>query len=70
MFNPLEKLNERSPEGFAITPIELEDDLDTRFKPGLYAQTQAFLKGEATNLATISSHAHHMEDIYKVIRGA
>lgn len=70
MFNPLEKLNERSPEGFAITPIELEDDLDTRFKPGLYAQTQAFLKGEATHLATISSHAHHMEDIYKVIRGA
>lgn len=70
MFNPLEKLNERSPEGFAITPVELEDDLDTRFKPGLYKQTEAFLKGETADLATIASHAHHMEDIYKVIRGA
>ena len=70
MFNPLEKLNERSPEGFAITPVELEDDLDTRFKPGLHAQTDAFLKGDASDLATIASHADHMENIYKVIRGA
>lgn len=69
MFNPLEKLNERSPEGFAIKPIELEDALDTQFKPGLHAQTEAFLKGDANNLATIASHAHHMEDIYKIIRG-
>lgn len=69
MFNPLEKLNERSPEGFAITPVEIEDDLDTRYKPGLYKQTDAFLKGDAQDLATIASHAHHMEDIYKVIRG-
>jgi len=70
MFNPLEKLNERSPEGFAIAPIELEDDLDTRFKPGLHAQTDAFLKNDTTDLATIASHAHHMENTYKVIRGA
>ena len=70
MLNPLEKLNQRSPEGFAITPVELEDDLDTRFKPGLYAQTEAFLKGDVTDLATIESHAHHMKDIYKVIRGS
>lgn len=70
MFNPLEKLNERSPEGFAIMPVDLDDDLDTRFKPGLHAQTNAFLKGDATDLATISSHADHMKHIYKVIRGA
>jgi len=69
MFNPLEKLNERSPEGFAITPIELDDDLDTRFKPGLHAQTNAFLKDNSADLATIASHADHMENIYKVIRG-
>lgn len=69
MFNPLEKLNERSPEGFAISPVELEDDLDTRYKPGLFAQTEAFLKGDIANLATIASHADHMENIYKVIRG-
>lgn len=70
MFNPLEKLNERSTEGFAITPVELEDDLDSRYKPGLFAQTEAFLKGDAADLATIASHADHMENIYKVIRGA
>jgi len=69
MFNPLEKLNERSPEGFAITSVDLDDDLDTRFKPGLHAQTNAFLKGIHTDLATIASHADHMEKIYKVIRG-
>ena len=70
MFNPLEKLNERSTEGFAITPVALDDDLDARYKPGLFAQTDAFLKGNATDLATIASHADHMENIYKVIRGA
>ncbi len=70
MFNPLEKLNQRSPEGFAITPVELDDDFDTRFKPGLHAQTAAFLKGDVVDLATIASHAHHMADIYKIIRGA
>lgn len=70
MFNPLEKLNERSPEGFVITAVELEDDLDTRFKPGLYAQTDAFLKEDTAYLATIASHADHMKNIYKIIRGA
>lgn len=70
MFNPLEKLNERSTEGFAITPVELEDDLDARYKPGLFAQTEAFLKGDSADLATIASHTDHMENIYKVIRGA
>jgi len=70
MFNELEKLNERSPEGFAITPIELEDDLDTRFKPGLHAQTKAFLDSDNSDLATIASHARNMEAIYKVIRGS
>ena len=69
MFNPLEKLNERSPEGFSITPVELDDDLDTRFKPGLHAQTNAFIKGDSKELATIASHAKHMKHIYKVIRG-
>ena len=70
MFNPLEKLDERSPEGFAVTPVELEDDLDTKFKPGLHAQTHAFLNGDTDSLATIASHDDHMEHIYKVIRGA
>ncbi len=69
MFNPLEKLNQRTPEGFAIIPVELDDDLDTRFKPGLHAQTDAFLKNDVTHMATIESHAKHMEEIYKVIRG-
>lgn len=69
MFNPLEKLNERSPEGFIITPVELDDDLDMRFKPGLHAQTKAFLEGDVSSLASIASHAVYMKNIYEVIRG-
>jgi hypothetical protein len=46
----LEKLHVTKRGSVAITEVELDDDLDQRFKPGLYRQNAAFLGGEDADL--------------------
>lgn len=50
IFRPLEKLHVTKRGSVAITEVELDDDLDQRFKPGLYRQNAAFLGGEDAGL--------------------
>lgn len=50
IFRPLEKLHVTKRGSVAITEVELDDDLDQRFKPGLYRQNAAFLGGEGAAL--------------------
>ncbi len=65
---PLEKLFSRPIDGFAITEIELDHDLDTSFKPGIFKQLEAFLDGtDPEKLITLKTHANHMEAIYAVM---
>jgi len=69
MLQPLEQLKQRRIDGFKIESVEIDDELDTRFKPGIWRQTQAFLTGEgAENLCLLSHHAVHMRETYQVIR--
>ena len=69
MFQPLEKLKFREWTGFAETQVELDNDLDTRFKPGLWKQTEAFANGRGveSGLCFIAQHADHMETVYQTI---
>jgi len=69
MLQPLETLSFRSNTGFDVTSVEL-DDTDTRFKPGLWRQTHAFLNGgnAQDGLCDIESHARHMQTVYRTIR--
>lgn len=69
VFQPLEKLKYREITGFAETDVEL-DDLDTRYKPGLWRQVEAFCSGAegADALCTIEEHASHMDTVYRTIR--
>jgi predicted dehydrogenase len=54
VFQPLETLRE---QGLDVEEIVLADDLDRRFKPGVYRQLVAFLTGEEENrLCTIEEH--------------
>jgi predicted dehydrogenase len=66
---PLEALSFRERTGFAVTQVELELDLDQTFKPGLWRQTAAFLKGGADerDLARLADHAAHMSGVYTAI---
>lgn len=53
VFRPLETLAVLRRGAATLEPIDPDDDLDQRFKPGVYRQDQAFLRGEAGAAATL-----------------
>ncbi|MCZ4291929.1 Gfo/Idh/MocA family oxidoreductase [Hoeflea alexandrii] len=56
IFRPLEKLHVTDKGSVAVNEIPLDDDLDQRFKPGLYRQHEAWLSGAAdTRLCDLDS---------------
>ena len=57
IFCPLEKLQVQEIGSIAIEDMKLENELDLKFKPGLFLQVEAFLTGKNSDrLATIASH--------------
>lgn len=67
IFRPLEKLQIQNIGSVAIQEVSLDDDLDSRFKPGLYLQVQAFLNGNYPDLISIADHFSNVEH-YQMIR--
>lgn len=53
IFSPLEKLKLIKKNETNIKSIEIDDKLDTLFKPGLFLQTSAFLKNDLKYLCTL-----------------
>lgn len=65
MFQPLEGLKVRTAQGFGVEEVELDDDADTRFKPGVLRQTEAFLAPEPSpDLLRIEDHARKVREVY------
>ncbi|KUO70130.1 MAG: myo-inositol 2-dehydrogenase [Desulfosporosinus sp. BRH_c37] len=57
IFRPLEELHCQDMRSIIIRKIDLEDELDHKFKPGLYRQLEAFLLGKNDeNLLDIQNH--------------
>jgi len=48
VFRPMEKLSVMRRGRFDLEPMALDDEVDTRFKPGVYHQNAAFLAGDRT----------------------
>lgn len=46
VFRPMEKLSVMRRGRFDLEPMALDDEIDTRFKPGVYLQNLAFLQGD------------------------
>ena len=46
VFRPLEMLSVMKRGSFSVEEVPLDDDLDRRFKPGVYLQDRAFLAGD------------------------
>lgn len=62
IFQPLEKLRLQSHASFAETEVALEDHEDQAFKPGLLAQTRAFLsRPQDPRLLPLEDHAAVMQ---------
>jgi predicted dehydrogenase len=69
VLQPLEQLQAQRSTSFALEPVTIDDDLDRRFKPGVYRQVEAFLgdHSAATHLLTIAEQARRLP-IYLAIR--
>lgn len=66
-FKPMEKLQIQQTGSVAVEFVELDDRLDTLFKPGLYKQTESFLKGlDDGKKLSISDQLAHMEFYEKI----
>lgn len=68
IMQPLEKLRIQTHENFNETDVEIDDSLDSQFKPGLYKQVEAFLKNDLNpNLPTLQYHQKLFE-FYELVR--
>ncbi|MCW5591325.1 MAG: Gfo/Idh/MocA family oxidoreductase [Burkholderiales bacterium] len=68
IFRPLEKLQVQNLGSVAIEPVNIDDTLDQRYKPGLYRQVAAFLAGDGAILPGIAEQVA-MLAWYEKIRG-
>lgn len=67
IFRPIEKLQVQNTGSVAIQEVPIDDDIDRKFKPGLYAQVKAFMDNDALRLVTISEHCINVGH-YQMIR--
>ncbi len=65
---PREKLFEQKKGAFNIIEVLIDDQSDIAFKPGLFMQTQAFLKPDFLNLISIGEQIKAIS-IYEEIGG-
>lgn len=64
---PMESLQIQNLGSVAINPVEIDDHLDKKFKPGFYLETKAFLEKTIENLCAIEQQSIHVNDIYNRI---
>jgi len=61
IFRPLEKLRIQKLKSISEEPVEIDDTLDTKFKPGLYLQTLGFLEGgNQSSFIDINEHCNNV----------
>ncbi len=68
IFRPLEKLQKQKFGKMEIEEIKLNDELDHKFKPGLYRLTQSFLTTK-NNLPTIDEQIENLKYYKKIEKG-
>lgn len=68
IFRPLEKLQIQRIGSISVEEVTLDDELDRKFKPGLYLQVKAFIEGGKSGLAGISEQSANAV-YYRMIGG-
>ncbi len=69
IFRPLEKLQIQKLKSVAIEEVKINDQLDIKFKPGLYRQLKAFLKGDTSNFINIHQQTSRLEIFERICKG-
>ncbi|MFA5779079.1 MAG: Gfo/Idh/MocA family oxidoreductase [Elusimicrobiota bacterium] len=68
IFRPLEKLQVQLNKSVVVDFVEIDDKLDRDFKPGLFKQTEYFLKDiDHPNFLTIDKHYENVVNYYQKI---
>lgn len=68
-FKPMETLQIQDIGRVAVEPVEIDNKLDTEFKPGFYLQTKAFVEGDMNRFCTVAQQKAHIESYYKKMSG-
>ncbi len=68
IFKPLEKLQMQKKGSFEINNLDLDDKLDTQFKPGLYKQVESFLTNKKS-LCSIEEQVENIQWYSKILNG-
>lgn len=67
-FKPLEKLQAQNVGRFEINDVNIDDELDRNFKPGIYREVQSFL-GNKKDLCTISEQVENLKYYQQILEG-
>lgn len=66
---PMEQLQLQDKGSVKVYPVEIDDHLDKKFKPGFYLETKAFLGDRTDRLCSLDEQVRHLSHIYKKILG-
>jgi len=71
IFRPMEKLQVQEMNSVRVDYVDIDDELDLKFKPGLYREVNAFLNKDDPMKDTLCTIAEHCGDIgfYKKMLG-
>ena len=67
ILRPLEKLQIQNIGSINTEFVEIDDDIDRKFKPGLYLQTRSFIESVSRYLFSIEKHLNNCEYYAKII---
>ena len=65
ILSPLEKLQVQQKGSFDIKYLEIDDSLDTQFKPGLYEMVNSFLNN-SSNLKSLKDQVDDLKIFSKI----
>jgi len=68
-FKPMEQLQIQELGRVTVEQVLIDDHLDKEFKPGLYLQTENFLKGHFSKFCTIQEQKEVIENVYNKMSG-
>jgi len=66
IFRPMEALKIQNLNSIKIDDVEINNELDLKYKPGLLLQTKAFLENETFKLKTLKEQEKDFELYYKI----
>ncbi len=69
IFRPMEKLHVTKLGTVSIEEIQLNDELDQKFKPGIYLQVKAYLEGDEENFTNIHQQVENLDYYDSIING-